>query len=109
VELINLTPETFDIADANGNITMILYPSGNVAKVYIHHKVTQTIFGIPVTSEAYFEIIDLPNPKDGVMYIVSEEVARVVKRPDVVFPKIGPAIINKNGLLMTITGFQTFS
>jgi hypothetical protein len=108
VKLVNLTPETFDIADANGNITITLRPSGNVAKVYIHHEVVQTISGIPVISEAYFEIVDLPKPKDGVMYIVSEEVARAAKRPDVVFPKIGPAIINKDGLLMTVTGLQTF-
>jgi hypothetical protein len=108
VKIVNLTPDPINIADEEGNIAITLHPSGKVAKIYLQHEFIQELFGAIVLRENYLEISDLPKPKDGVMYIVSEEIARIAKRLDVITPRAGSTTVHKDGQLMIVRGFQTF-
>lgn len=91
--LINLTPHAINLHFEN-NI-MQIQPSGEVARV----NMTDRPFGfvsldepihrllIPINKVAYGKVEGLPEPQDGVIYIVSAMVAQAVPdRDDVVFP-----------------------
>lgn len=108
MNIINLTPDPINIVDDEGNIAITLHPSGKVAKIYVQNEFIQELFGAIVLRENYLEIADLPEPKDGVFYIVSEEVARIAKRSDVLTPRTGSSGIYKDGQLVGIRSFQTF-
>ena len=85
MKLINLTPHTITIHNGEGETTQIA-PSGIVARVAAEKKETGCIDGIPVFKTAFGEIQDLPEAKEGVIYITSLLVAQAAKRADVFSP-----------------------
>jgi hypothetical protein len=105
---INLTPEPINIANIKGNFIMILPPSGKVAKVVNYNELIRYVSEIPIFRENFLQLIDLPEPEDGVTYITSKEVAQVAKRYDVVAPDTGPGAIHKDGQVLAVRGFLTF-
>jgi hypothetical protein len=106
---VNLTPEPINIANIDGKITMTLHPSGDVAYVLNYNELVRCVIGIPIFHEKCLELINLPEPEDGVMYIVSKEVAQAAKRPDVLAPDTGPGAIYKDGQVLAVRGFLTFA
>lgn len=100
--LINLTPHDIAIYSVNRDIIAQIPRTGQVARV----KTVATENGefeinrhlVPVVSNRFGEVEDLPDPRKGVMYIVSLPVVQAVKnRPDVIAPDTGPESAVRNG------------
>jgi len=109
-EVVNLTPHPIVIrlgVDEKSDVTFP--PAGVVARVTEKaNKPTRNhIFGFPVAGKAAFdEVVNLPEPKEGVIYIVSGLVAQNVSRSDVFSPATGPednAIRNEKGHIVAVT------
>lgn len=94
MKIVNLTPHTINLANANGTFDAI-EPSGKVARVkattvnapsdaYTDAVVTA---GYNVTTTSYGEVEDLPEPQADTVYVVSSLVAqRCAGRLDVFIP-----------------------
>ena len=66
--LVNLTPHEVNIGDLD-------FPaSGTVARVVVEHLEIGDHAGIPLLVGSYGEVSNLPEPKEGVLYIVSAAV-----------------------------------
>ena len=93
MELVNLTPRAlvFYLGDDDES-TIVLPPSGTVARVPSYYTVSEALGGIPVVSTRFGEPI-LPEQRDGVAYVASTMVARAAAahgRRDVYAPDTGP-------------------
>lgn len=87
MEIRNLTPHAITFVTDAGDIIKVVEPSGIVARVSAKTVVTGEIAGIPTTATVYGEVVDLPAPEAGVIYVVSSLVAsRVPERDDVYIP-----------------------
>lgn len=100
VKLINLTPHAITIIHETG--TIVLPPSGQVARVATKRVSLEPVevdgILIPVHANTYGEVEGLPDPADGVGYVVSGQVlARVATRDDVFAPDTSPAGAVRNG------------
>lgn len=81
MKLVNLTPETLNI-HSNGQVLEIA-PSGIVARVKDRVKLKNIIvddFTIAVNSTKYSDVIDLPDPVKGTIYVVSALVLQAAER-----------------------------
>ncbi len=94
MKTINLTPHNLAIHNGEGEVTEIA-PSGIVARVAATKSQTGCIDGIPVFKTAFGEIQDLPEAKEGVIYVTSLLVAQATKRADVFSP--GELLRNEQG------------
>ena len=93
MKIINLTPHALTIVYGENNMEKyVIEPSGNVARVAAHTEnigsnTTDDGFTIPLTTTVFGEVENLPEPKDGMIYVVSSLVAgRVPDRQDVMIP-----------------------
>ena len=85
--IINLTPHEISFVGENGEITLVIEPSGSVARVSVTTETIGECCGIPVTKTAYGIVEGLPEPQDDTVYLVSSLVAtRVPDRGDVFIP-----------------------
>ena len=98
VKFINLTPHTINLTNGTAYAA-----SGQVARVANAH----TPFDENgVASIEWGEVTGLPQPQEGVLYIVSALVAQAAKRPDVVSPASGhPNVVRVNGQIQSVPGF----
>lgn len=100
--IVNLTPHTVRLNDGRW-----YPPSGQVARVAASHVDAGSVEGIPLYQTAFGDVLGLPEPKDGVLYVVSGMVAAAAKRQDVVAPATGhPAAIRKDGQTVSVPGFS---
>ena len=97
-KFINLTPHTINITNGAAYAA-----SGVVARVGSTH----TPFDENgVASIQWGEVTGLPEPQEGVIYIVSALVAQAAKRSDVVSPASGhPDVVRVNGQIISVPGF----
>ena len=97
-KFVNLTPHTINITNGAAYAA-----SGQVARVANTH----TPFDADgVASIEWWEVTGLPEPQDGVLYIVSALVAQAAKRYDVVSPASGhPNVVRVNGQIVSVPGF----
>lgn len=87
MKFINLTPHSINFVDEFGEIKMIVKTSGSLARVTTKIVTVGFIDEIPVTTTEFGEVEGLPEPVDGVIYIVSSLVAqRVPDRNDIFVP-----------------------
>jgi hypothetical protein len=91
VNFINLTPHDVKIVSEGQEI--VVKPCGAVARcteVPMSSSESRTVLfnGVPVTlrKQVWSDVVGLPAPQDGVLYIVSGIVRDRVKRDDVVAP-----------------------
>lgn len=85
--IINLTPHAINFIGANNAPILTVEQSGTLARVSCLTITTSEIAGIPVTATFYSEVQGLPEPQDGVVYVVSSLVAqRCPDRQDVFIP-----------------------
>lgn len=87
MEFVNLTPHALNIHSGGKVIT--LPPSGIVARVaqtFQHDYLKSQEFGIDIFETNYGEVENLPEPKQGIIFIVSGLVKQAVKRQDVLSP-----------------------
>lgn len=98
MKFINLTPHTVCLNNS------IQFPaSGNIARVAAHFKES----GDNLYTQTFSEIENLPEPIEGVYYIVSAIVFSATSRKDVVAPATGHSecIRNEKGQIVSVPGF----
>ncbi|GIW55362.1 MAG: hypothetical protein KatS3mg082_1766 [Nitrospiraceae bacterium] len=108
MKFVNLTPHEVRVADQDGTVFLTIPPSGQVARVATTSVMVGEVDGIPIYRTALGDVTGLPEPQEGVTYVVSTLVAQVVSRPDVVAPDTGPTAIRENGQVVAIRRFQVF-
>lgn len=87
IKIVNLTSHPLNIV-----VTGEVIPKGtSVAKVSIIPKVFKIVKGIPIYEIEYTSLVGLPEPEEGVIYVVSSPVLDYVnkhfpERTDVVAP-----------------------
>jgi hypothetical protein len=124
MNLMNLTPHAIrvrvnDNRDATPDPSdIVLEPALAPARVSVQTVQVGDVNGIPVVSSQYGDIVNLPDPVDGVVYIVSMLVAQKAAldgRSDVVSPNTAPKQDIRypdghpqKGLTFAVFGFQRF-
>lgn len=102
-KIINLTPHAINITDGP-----TFQPSGKVARVSVQQIDDGVIGGVPVKKQTFGEIVDLPDPADDTIYIVSALVlsaAKAAGRTDCVAPDTANAVRDDNGRIVSVPGF----
>jgi hypothetical protein len=92
-EVVNLTPHAVSLADADGNVIATFPPSGQVARVATTTEVVGELMGRPISRTTFGKPTGIPDPQEGVVFLVSTVVAKEARRPDVVSPDTGPTAI----------------
>jgi hypothetical protein len=86
MKLVNLTPHTINIVGGEGG-SVAIPPSGKVARCATKTVPVGTAEGIALSRISYGEVVDLPDPEEGTLFVVSA-LARAAKpdRTDVASP-----------------------
>lgn len=117
MKLVNLTKHPITLfADDGQTVVAEIPPSGVEARVSTRAEILGWVevdgFYIPLVRTEFGPVEGLPEPADGVVYIVSTLVARAVagERDDVVAPDTGPesVIRDADGRIVGIRRFQVF-
>jgi len=104
LSVVNLNKHDIVLATPTGDI--VFPPSGLVATVSVKQVQVDTIGEIPVMGNEYGEVMNLPSPQDGVVFLVNALVlARVVGRQDCVAPDTGPSAIRESGQVKKVVRF----
>jgi len=110
----NLTPHAINIVDQDSNIIKTFQPIDGYSPIRIP-KVTNetgmTILGIPLVSKTVkLDEVNIPNPEDGVTFLVSGMVLDFVKkhttRTDFVAPDTDRAVRNEKGHIVGVPAFE---
>lgn len=116
MKFINLTPH--EVVIANPFMNLAFKPSGSVARVemtyekkLIEVEVAEGMnLSIPCQTTPRAKVLNLPEPKEGILYIVSSYVAQIVKREDLVSPLTdNSAERDENGNILSVKSFQTYT
>lgn len=94
---INITPHELKIRRKDGSF-MVVPTSGVVTRVAAKADVVDIVDGVELRATTFGDLVDLPEPKEGVIYIASLLVAQAavkVGRRDVVSP--GPLLRGEDG------------
>ncbi|MCX6703481.1 MAG: hypothetical protein NTV02_02220 [Candidatus Zambryskibacteria bacterium] len=105
--IINLTPHTINVRLADGS-ELAFVPTAPAARVATTREVVGEVNGIPICRTTYGQVENLPEQKEGTMYVVSLLVLQVApERRDLVAPDSGPSAIREGGQVKAVTGFVT--
>jgi hypothetical protein len=106
MQFVNLTPEVINFVYKEGEICMVsLPPSGKVAKVITKQEAIGKLIEWPVWKLSYPRVIDLPEPKEGVCYLVTMEVAQFAKRRDVLAVDTDTITLENGEQVTGVSGF----
>ena len=101
MNFINLTPHIIKEVNSGKEFA----PSGAVARVSSEKEELQKLGEIPVFEVTFGEVQDIPEPKEGVYYIVSGMVLSAASdRTDLVAP--GDLVRNEEGQPIGCNGFR---
>lgn len=107
MRIINLTPHAIGLAVGDEVVT--IPASGTVARVSVTVSPAgeiETDYGrVPLVRLTYGDPVGLPEPEDGVVYVVSKVVADALPdRHDLVYPDTSPesAIRNEAGQIVAV-------
>ena len=115
MKLVNLNPHEISVEALTIRVTFP--PSREPCRIQVSQKIVDTIFAdgdnpfsIPVVENVYGEVQGLPEPVEGVVYIVNALVLAALKdagskRTDVVAPDTGPTAIREKGQVAAVTRF----
>ena len=70
MRIINLTPHEVKIVDGGNNVVAV-FPSDGVARASQHDVLVDEINSIPVVKTEFGEVLGLPEPTEGTVFIVS--------------------------------------
>lgn len=96
MKIVNLTPHTININD-------LVIPSSGIARAKQESKQVGEIGRIPVYNTVYGEVENLPEPQDGVIYVVSALTAQAVPDREDVYITFG-AVRDADGRIIGCTG-----
>jgi|GEM_PF-924636 len=110
VSLYNLTQHYIRFYRPDGT-ALELPPSGKVARVASAPEILGEVEGVPVLYTTYGQALNLPDPQEGVVFIISRMVAEVVKRADVVSPDTSPrsAVRDGQGNLLGVKSLRSYT
>lgn len=99
---VNLTPHAITV-EGLGTIPA----SGQVARVETRRCCVGSINGVRLVSQTFGDVQNLPEPREGVVYVVSSLVLSALAgtRRDVVAPDTGADAVRENGQIMAVMGF----
>jgi len=106
--IINLTPH--DVKLLCDGKEHVFLKSGTIARVSSKSEFSHSVNGLPVHKTIYGEVENLPEPQEGVIYIVALLVAQVLAgtRTDIICPDTGPdsAVRDDKGLIAGVKRFM---
>ena len=105
-KFVSLLPHSISVVGEDMEIT--IKPSGSIARVSSTTEVVGEIGGFTVSRSTFGDVIGLPEPEEGVYYIVSGLVLSALAgtRPDVLAPDTGSsAIRDDKGHIVAVRGF----
>jgi len=106
IKFVNLTVHDVVVLNEKGE-RVVIPPSGQVARIKTKETYYKTVGGLQIFDQEVFEIEGLPEPKEGVFYIVSMPLrlaARELGRTDVLSPDTGAtAVRNEKGQVEYVT------
>ena len=79
MNVINLTPHDVRVYDNDGNVVIMTYPSAGVARARQTDVHVGDLNGIPVVKTEFGEVVGLPEPVEGTVFIVSLITANAAK------------------------------
>lgn len=92
--ILNYTPHTINVYDAEGREVIRSYPpSGEVARVNVTAKEVGTANGVPVVHNTFGAVEGLPEPLVETRILVSLMVLQAANRHDLLAPDTGPASV----------------
>ena len=116
MQIVNLTPHDVHIFNQEGTEIIRTYPvtkdsEGKVIQARVDEKSTivEDTDGIPTVDKTYTHPINLPEPQEGTVYIVSAIVLSALKgrRTDLVCPDTGPnSVVRNDKTILGVRGFQ---
>jgi len=86
VRIINLTPHPVTVVGQDGEPTHVFMPSVPVPRCREEVVTLGDLDGIPLVRKTLGQVENLPDPQEGVYYIVSLAVAQAARRPDLLVP-----------------------
>lgn len=124
MNIINLTPHVIRVRIDESNEAaplesdIVIAPTTPAVRLETKSVVVGEVNGIPIKSTVFGDIQNLPDPEDGVVYVVSLPVAQraaQLGRTDVVSPNTAPKQDIRypdghklKGLTFAVRGFQQF-
>ena len=117
VKIVNLTPHAITIILPDGQ-KLEIPPSGTVARVSVKAKEVGKLeyagMEVPIVKLEYGDVVGLPEPQEGTIYLVSTLVLMAlkdkgIKRNDVFSPDTSPesAIRDSQGRIIGVRRLQT--
>ena len=83
----NLTPHVINVCGVDGTLLASIPPSGQVARCSVKSELSGEVNGLPVFTSRKGEVVGLPAPKAGTVFLVSLLVREsVTSRVDVFSP-----------------------
>lgn len=99
----NCTPHSLNVLV--GEEVIDLAPTGIVPRCSQSEVTAGEVAGIPVTRQVFGEVIDLPEPEEGVFFVVSRMVAAACpERKDLLIP--GPLVRDDEGRVVGCRGLS---
>lgn len=110
MNFVNLTPHTINLIDIfdNSRVHKSIPSSGTVARVLVTYTPIKYIDGIVIQQSSYSDVVDLPDPQEGTIFIVSNIVLQAIVntgRTDVFAP--GELLRNLDGQPIGCRGLQS--
>lgn len=109
MKLLNYTDRDIQIIDTDGiTVLLRLERLGISPQVNTNQVVLETVNGIEVVTYEYSNVIGLPDPEDGVMFVVNWAVLQALNgsRPDVISPDTSPTSVIKRPMEKTVNGVK---
>lgn len=95
-KFINLTPHTINILNGHDQEIMVIPASGTISRCSQREEILSEIDGISITRQVFGEVQDVPEPREGTIFIVSRMVASALPdRRDLMIP--GPLVRDDQG------------
>lgn len=109
MKIINLTPHDVVVRLEDGS-ERVFPATGETARVKTISKDAGEMMGVPTVTQSYDVIEGLPEPKKGVLYLVSmvvRQAAQAEGRTDVISPDTSPegAIRDDKGRIVAVRRF----
>lgn len=87
MNIINCTPHAVTVVDAEGKILRIIESNGSPIRLASSTVPAGEFDGVPLTRTEFGEPVNLPDPQEGTVYIVSQLVKNAIPgRSDLVVP-----------------------
>ena len=97
--IINMTPHSVHIMDANNVITNEFPASGNQIRLKAETVIVGALEGVPITRTVFGEPVGLPDTTEGTYYIVSQLVKSALPfRKDLLVP--AEVVRNEKGVII---------